>query len=61
MNYKYHYSLQSLELVVKLESVCDKKGNVKFRVQVANGLKENESYLFSHLSSAIDFITNNFQ
>lgn len=50
-----------MELVVKMESVCDKKGNIKFRVQVANGLKENEFYLFSKLSSAIDFVTNNFQ
>lgn len=55
-----YYKTSPLSLVVKLESVSDKQGNIKFAVTMCHGSKENTHFLFSHLSSAIDFISSNF-
>lgn len=61
MNFKpQYYKTSPLSLIVKLESVVDKHGNVKFAVTMANGSLENTHYLFSHLSSALDFVQSNF-
>lgn len=47
--------------IVKLESCNDKLGNIYHRVTCSNGELENEYYLFSKLSSALDFINSNFE
>lgn len=61
MNFKpQYYKTSPLSLIVKLESVADKHGNVKFAVTMANGTHENTHYLFAHLSSALDFVQSNF-
>lgn len=49
-----------INLVVKMESVCDKKGNVLHCVTKSNGMHENEKYFFTKFSSALDFIWTNF-
>lgn len=56
-----YYKTSPLSLVVKIESVSDKRGNIRFCVSLAKGEKECVHYLFAHLSSAIDFINSNFQ
>lgn len=55
-----YYKTNPLSLVLKLESVQDRKGNIKFAVTLAKGEKENVHYLFSKLESAMDFIQSNF-
>ena len=55
-----YYRTHPLSLVLKLESVIDKYGNVKYAVTLANGVKENTHFLFEKLSSALDFINSNF-
>lgn len=54
-----YYKTHPLSLVLKLESVIDKRGNIKFAVTLAKGEKETH-YLFSRLESALDFIDSNF-
>ena len=56
-----YYQTNPLSLVLKLETVSDKRGNIKHCVTTANGVHENEHYLFNHLSSALDFINSNFE
>lgn len=55
-----YYKTHPLSLVLKLETVTDKRGNIKFAVTLSNGVKENTHYLFEHLGSALDFINSNF-
>lgn len=55
-----YYKTSPLSLVLRLESVSDKLGNVRYCVTMCNGERENVHYLFNHLSSAIDFINSNF-
>lgn len=62
MNFKpTYYKTHPLSLVVKLESVVDRRGNVKYAVTLANGSKDNIHYLFDKLSSAMDFVNSNFE
>lgn len=56
-----YYKTHPLSLIVKLESVTDKLGNLYYSVTLANGVYENEHYMFKHLSSALDFIDSNFE
>ena len=56
-----YYKTNPLSLILKLESVSDRLGNVMYAVTLANGEKENIHYLFGHLSSALDFINSNFK
>ena len=61
MNFQpQYYKTHPLSLVVKLESVIDKKGNIKFAVTMQKGEHDNIHYLFEHLTSALDFINSNF-
>lgn len=55
-----YYRTNPLSLVLKLEAVTDRKGNIKFAVTLSNGEKENTHFLFEHLASAMDFISSNF-
>lgn len=55
-----YYKVSPLSLIVRLESVADKLGNVYYAVTTSNGSSDNEHYLFKHLSSAVDFINSNF-
>ena len=55
-----YYRTNPLSLVVKLETVSDKLGNVYHAVTMVNGELENVHYMFKQLSSAIDFISSNF-
>lgn len=55
-----YYKTNPLSLILKLESVSDRKGNIKFAVTLSKGTKENVHYLFEHLASALDFIQSNF-
>lgn len=55
-----YYKSTPLSLVLKLETVCDKTGNIYHCVTTCNGEKENEHFFFSKLSSALDFISSNF-
>ena len=50
-----------LSLVLKLESVCDKKGNVMHCVTATTGQKENRHFYFQKFASALDFIWTNFE
>ena len=56
-----YYKTNPLSLLLKLESVVDRRGNIKYCVTLANGVKENTHFLFEKLSSALDFINSNFQ
>lgn len=56
-----YYKTHPLSLVLKLESVVDRHGNVRFAVTLSNGTKENVHYLFEHMASAMDFIQSNFK
>ena len=56
-----YYKTNPLSLILKLESVTDRKGNVKFAVTLSKGIHENVHYLFEHLASALDFINSNFE
>ena len=61
MNFKpVYYKTNPLSLVLKLECVSDRHGNIMYAVTLAQGEKENVHYLFSALSSALDFINSNF-
>lgn len=55
-----YYRTHPLSLVLKLESVIDRHGNIKFAVTLAKGEHDNVHYLFSELVSALDFINSNF-
>ena len=55
-----YYKTNPLSLILRLESVTDRKGNVKFAVTLAKGENDNVHYLFSRLESALDFISSNF-
>ena len=55
-----YYRTHPLSLVLKLESVVDRTGNLKYAVTLAKGDKDSIHYLFEHLSSAMDFINSNF-
>lgn len=50
-----------LSLVLKLETVCDKCGNILHCVSSCTGVYENSHVFFKHLSSAIDYIESNFK
>lgn len=61
MNYKSQFhKVSSLGVILKLETVQDKLGNIRFMVTSSNGSFENVHYVFTHLSSALDFIENNY-
>ena len=49
------------DLIVKLSTECDSKGNVFHMITCSNGVNENEHYFFERLSSALDFINSNFE
>lgn len=55
-----YYKTNPLSLILKLESVSDRKGNIKFAVTLSKGTNDNVHYLFNHLASALDFIQSNF-
>lgn len=55
-----YYKTTPLSLVLKLETVTDKKGNICHVVTTCTGEKENNHYFFSNFSSALDFINSNF-
>lgn len=55
-----YYRTNPLSFVLKLESVTDRRGNIKYAVTLAKGVHENTHFLFSELSSALDFISSNF-
>lgn len=55
-----YYKTNPLSLVLKLESVVNRHGDIKFAVTLAKGERENVHYLFEKLSSALDFINSNF-
>lgn len=55
-----HVTTDGLDLV-KLQSVPDKLGNVFFRVVFHDELGKTFGYLFTKLSSALDFINSNFK
>lgn len=48
------------DLIVKLTTEIDVKGNIFHMITCENGVYENEVYYFNNLSSALDFITSNF-
>lgn len=55
-----YYKTTPLSLLMRLESVVDRRGNVRYCVTLAkSGVKETH-YLFEYLSSALDFINSNF-
>ena len=49
------------DLIVKLSTETDVRGNIFHMITCENGVYENEVYFFSKLSSAIDFINSNFE
>lgn len=49
------------DLIVKLTTETDIKGNIFHMITCENGVYENEVYYFSKLSSALDFINSNFE
>lgn len=55
-----YYRTHPLSLILRLESVTDKRGNIRFCVTLSTGVKDNVHYLFEHLDSALDFIHSNF-
>lgn len=57
-----YHSSEVQGLTVKLETICDKLGNVHHCVTACdeNGVP-NRHYYFSKLISAFDFINSNFQ
>lgn len=55
-----YYKTNPLSLILRLESVADRKGNVKFAVTLAKGEHDSIHYLFTKLESALDFIQSNF-
>lgn len=56
-----YYKTTPLGMVLKLETVSDKVGNIYHVVTTSQGVNENQHFFFSHLSSALDFINSNFQ
>lgn len=55
-----YYKTHPLSLILRLESVTDRLGNIKYAVTLAKGEHDNVHYLFEKLSSALDFINSNF-
>lgn len=55
-----YYKTTPCSLILRLESVVDSLGNMKYCVTTGSGEKDNEHYFFSCLSSALDFINSNF-
>ena len=55
-----HVTSHGLDLV-KLQSVADKLGNIYHRVVFVDDLGKSFGYIFTKLSSALDFITSNFR
>ena len=49
------------DLIVKLSTECDSRGNVIHMITCSNGVYEIEHYYFEKLSSALDFINSNFE
>lgn len=56
-----YYRTHPLSMILKLESVVDRRGNMFYCVTMASGTKENIHYMFQHLTSALDFINSNFK
>jgi len=56
-----YYKTHPLSLILKLESVVDRSGNIRYAVTLAKGENENIHYLFEYLTSALDFIQSNFK
>lgn len=50
------YNSEEKDLIIKLSSRCDRKGNIFFCVNFGS-----EYYTFAHMSSALDFIQSNFK
>ena len=55
-----YYKTHPLSLILRLESVTDRLGNIKYAVTLAKGEHDSVHYLFEKLSSALDFINSNF-
>lgn len=53
------YKTEEQECIIKLSSRCDKLGNILFFVTY--GENQADYVVFSHLSSALDFINSNFK
>lgn len=56
-----YYKTSPLSLVLRLESVIDRHGDIYFAITLAKGDNDNVHYMFKHLSSALDFIDSNFK
>lgn len=50
------YSSEEKDVIIKLSSRCDKRGNIFFCVNFGM-----EYYTFAQMSSALDFIQSNFK
>lgn len=61
MNFKpKYYKTHPVSTVLRLESVMDERGNLRYAVTICtSGVKETH-FLFEKLCSAIDFIHSNF-
>lgn len=55
------FKTSPVSLVLKLETVCDKRGNILHCVSSCSGVHDNNHVFFKHLSSAIDYIDSNFK
>lgn len=56
-----YYRTHPLSMILKLESVMDRKGDIFYCVTMCKGTKENIHYMFKNLTSAMDFINSNFK
>lgn len=54
------FKVSPLQCEIKLESVCDKKGNVMHMVTVCRGELQNHHVFFKKFASALDYIDTNF-
>lgn len=61
MKRKINRKTSSSQLIVKLTTESDYKGNIYHMVTCENGVNQNEFYYFDKLSSALDFINSNFE
>lgn len=56
-----YYKTNPLSLILRLESVTDKRGDIYYAVTLARGEHDGSHYMFRHLTSALDFINSNFK
>lgn len=55
------YNSEEKDFVLKLSTRCDKFGNVFYCVDYTTPSGSADYVTFSHLSSALDFISSNFK